>query len=70
MHTGTRMVYNSNIKETTIKLFYTSGFVSFAVYEEVVNYRKSKYLKPQVVSLVEMSIIHCPYLRAVFHTES
>ena len=26
------------------------------------NYRKSEYLGPQAVSLVERSIIHCPYL--------
>ena len=26
-------------------------------------YRESKYLEPQALSLVERSIIHCPYLR-------
>ena len=36
------------------------------------NYRKSKYLGPQAVSLVESSNIHCPYLggSTVYYTQA
>ena len=49
-------------REVVHDLFATHLRTPVCLYSYIRTYRKSKYLGPRAVSLVERSIIHCPYL--------